>query len=55
MVELIAELTRNFGVIEKVVCAATADTARPVQPILIDILSEREFWPPSLLRANGHG
>ena len=55
MVELVAELARNFRVVEKVVRASTTDAAGPVQPVLIDVLTKRKFWPPPFLRANGHG
>jgi len=55
MVELVAELTRDFGVVEQVGCASTTDAACPIQPVLVDVLAKRKLWPPTLLRANGHG
>ena len=55
MVELVAELAGNFRVVEKVGRASTTDAASPIQPILVDVLTKRKFWPSSLLRANCHG
>lgn len=55
MVELVAELTRNFRVIEQVRRASPANASRPVQPVMIDVLSKNEFWPSSLLRTHSRG
>ena len=55
MIELVAELTRNLGIVEEVVRASAANAARPVQPILIDVLTERKLRSSPLLRAHSHG
>lgn len=52
MIEPVAELTRNFGVVEQVMRASTTDASRAVHPIVIDILAKNELRPSSLLRTH---
>lgn len=53
MVKPVAELARNFGVVEQVMRASTADASRAVQPVVIDVLPKNKFRPTPFLRTHG--
>ena len=55
MIVLVAYLTRDFGVVEKVMRASPTYATRPIQPVLIDVLTKRKLRPPPLLGPNRHG
>src|SRR6266404_8444004 len=55
MIALVAELARDFGVVEQVRRASSTNASRPVQPVVIDVLPKNEFRPAPLLRAHSRG
>ncbi len=55
MVKLAAHLTHYFGEVENVVRASSADAARAIPAVWIDVLTKRKLRPPPLLGPNSHG